>query len=390
MITKRALCFAIALLGIPALALAGIELALRAGAWEPYAKASSHAGTSVRVKRGLGDARMERMERIDYVTLGSSRAVYGIDHAALEAEAAARGEVHANLSMPGSHWLSVETLARWVRARHPEVRGAIVGLAISDFQFAGNGAYELAIAGPFRTYDADELARVQRHVALTHGELPSYATVSALMGYRDDVRDLLLHWKDRGAERRWGNAQDAYPGLFANVDGPGDVCGRPIDALASCTALTGDDAWLADQCRRNDSGMAALDYRDVTEANAPENLRDVATVVRSALAAARFREPTVVVLMPIPAVWKREILPRGLHQWVLHVLEPLVASGDVVLLDQTDAFVDGDVTDCTAFWDLYHQTPASRALLAPLMSRYLALARGGAERRSRLAHLPGD
>ncbi|MBK7013819.1 MAG: hypothetical protein IPH43_15280 [Xanthomonadales bacterium] len=47
-----------------------LELVFRLGLWEPMAKPTSHAGTSVRLKRMLLDA---QLARIDFVTLGSSR-----------------------------------------------------------------------------------------------------------------------------------------------------------------------------------------------------------------------------------------------------------------------------------------------------------------------------
>ena len=128
--------------------LLAIESLFHTRLWERHAQPASHAGTSVRLKRALLDP---FAKHIDFVTLGSSRPEYGIDHAAWAARARERGLVHANLSMPGTHWMTVGVLTRWLARAHPEVRGGVIALSIQDFTNPGNGAYELGIVQPFRT-----------------------------------------------------------------------------------------------------------------------------------------------------------------------------------------------------------------------------------------------
>ena len=70
------------LLLAPLLLLLGVEALFQAGAWEPFARPDSHAGTSILRKRALSSP---AYRRIDYVTLGSSRPEYGLDHEALAA-----------------------------------------------------------------------------------------------------------------------------------------------------------------------------------------------------------------------------------------------------------------------------------------------------------------
>ena len=78
--------------------LLAIESLFHTRLWERHAQPASHAGTSVRLKRALHDP---VAKHIDFVTLGSSRPEYGIDHAALAARA-------------GGHPLRVDALARHV------------------------------------------------------------------------------------------------------------------------------------------------------------------------------------------------------------------------------------------------------------------------------------
>src|SRR5690606_17230589 len=85
----------IAIVAAPLFLLMVLETAFRLGIWEPLAASRSHAAASIRVKRALLDP---ALARIDFVTLGSSRPQFGIDHARLADAAAAQGFVHANLS----------------------------------------------------------------------------------------------------------------------------------------------------------------------------------------------------------------------------------------------------------------------------------------------------
>ena len=82
------------------------------------ARPDSHAGTSILRKRALASP---AYRHIDYVTLGSSRQEYGLDHETLATLAQRHGRVYANLSMPGSHWMTLDVLGDWLARRHPDV-----------------------------------------------------------------------------------------------------------------------------------------------------------------------------------------------------------------------------------------------------------------------------
>ncbi len=148
-----------------------LDIAFALGVWEPLSQPASHAGTSVRLKRLLLDP---SVPRIDYVTLGSSRPEYGIDHAVVAAAAERSGRVHANLSMPGSHWMTVGILTRWLEREHPELRGGVIALSIGDLAGPGNGSYELGIVQPFRRYAYTPW--IAEHVPFDRGDISTYGT----------------------------------------------------------------------------------------------------------------------------------------------------------------------------------------------------------------------
>ena len=170
----------------PLLLLMLCESLFRLGIWEGMVKPDSHAGTSVRLKRALNDP---IMQQLDFVTLGSSRPVYGIDHEALARIAQEHGAVHANLSMPGSHWMTVDVLTEWLAAHRPNLRGGVIAMDLTTFMYPGNGSYELAIVAPFRGFADD--AVIAAHVPAKRDEMATWGAHSALYQYREDIQDFI-------------------------------------------------------------------------------------------------------------------------------------------------------------------------------------------------------
>lgn len=125
-----------AILATPILLIALLELCFQLGLWEPLAARDSHAGISIALKQKL---HAPSLTSIDFVTLGSSGPLLGLDHASLAALAKQDDRVHANLSIPGSHWMTIGVIGRWLHQNRPEVRGGNVALSIEDFASAGNG-----------------------------------------------------------------------------------------------------------------------------------------------------------------------------------------------------------------------------------------------------------
>jgi len=363
------------LLLAPLLLLLGVEALFRAGAWEPFARPDSHAGTSILRKRALSSP---AYRRIDYVTLGSSRPEYGLDHEALAALAQRHGRVHANLSMPGSHWMTLDVLGDWLARAHPEVRGGIIALSIQDFLFAGNGAYELGIVYPFhRLADVRGMAQ---HVPFTREDPATWGLISALFEYREDVRDALLHPRERRDSLAWWHARPAEELLRQNTHRDEDMCAFGLDALDACdkVEVAGGEraAGLARQCRELRSGAKGrFDLTAMTRQQPqPEFLQLTRDLVRARLRSLRWSTPPIVVLMPAPRVWQDAVSPSGLHDWALDVLRPLTEDGSIHLIDATTALETDGRTDCRLFFDFYHQNDAGRArLMETLLPQIAAL-----------------
>lgn len=344
----------------PLALVATVEVAFRCGIWEPLAAPTSHAGTSVRLKRALRDP---AIPRIDTVTLGSSRPEYGIDHALLAEAARRRGDVHANLSMPGSHWMTIGVLSNWLARERPEIRGGLVALSIQDLMNPGNGAYELGIVEPFRRFS--DTSWIAAHVPFRSGDIATWATYSSLFAWRADIQDYVQHPFKRDKTIRWfAENRGSDTALFGNPESHGDMCAWGLEDLSACARVEASTdaaaAGLQRQCRELRSAAAGhFDFAAATRAETqPGFMQRTRDLVQAQLRAMPWPQAPIVVLMPMPRVWMRDVLGPGLHEWALSILQPLVDDGRIRLIDATDFFA-GE-RECAAFFDFYHQNAAGR------------------------------
>lgn len=342
-----------------------LEVLFACGTWEPLAQPSSHAGTAIRLKRALGDS---TLPRLDYVTLGSSRPEYGLDHALLANTAETSGLVHANLSMPGSHWTTIGIVARWLERHRPDVRGGIIALSVQDLQYANNGSYELGILQPFRRID--DTPWIAQRIPVRRTDLESFAVWSALFAWRDDIREFVRAPHRRFASIEWYKAhRTSSQALFDNPPSSGDMCAFGLDTLDACDRIESSTDPRRDslgrQCRELRS--RARDRIDIgagmRQSSLPPSMLHARDLVRTQLRGMRWPTAPVVVLMPMPPLWQRDVLGPGQHEWALSVLQPLVEDGRIQLVDATDFFAGDADAGCSAFFDFYHQNASGRERL---------------------------
>ncbi len=355
---------------IPFVAVALVDILFQCGVWEPVASPNSHAGMTITKKRALDDP---AFSHIDFVTLGSSRPVYGIDHEALSGIATEKGFVHANLSVAGMHWMSVEVFTHWLRDHHPEIRGGIIAFAIQDFLATGNGTYELGIAYPFRRFS--DIAPMEQHVPFDWHDASTYGLYSGLFAYHEDVQDLMAAPRSRLDVIRYFRALTPAQVLAGNVSETKNICSAQIQTLADCATLPArtHDAALDNQCAIITSAARERPNPPPFKGGQPltDQMRLTRDMVQRQLRAIEWKQPPIVVLMPMEEVWMREVMPAGTHAWVLSILQPLVSEGKIQLVDYTDIFngIDGQ-SDCSAFFDLYHNNVSGRERLMQQLIPY--------------------
>jgi len=333
---------------LPILLLGGVELAFRFGVWERIASRESHSGTSIRARESLE----VHQGRIDFITLGSSRAEYGLDHALIHAHAKTRGAVHLNLSQPGSHWLSITTISAYVREHHPELKGGVLGLSYLDLQNVVNGTYELAITQPFRPmFRQPEMYALQ----FNRNDPTSYGTWSAVLAYRQDIRDFL---ENPGRRFRTNARIENEPWRFdKNPPTRRDMCGLPWNSIGECqqtvpTTEAGRKFHTA--CSAFSVTAPRIDWSTLTDPLPPDRA-ETRRILQEAIRNLKWPTPPVIVLLPTTHHWRDTIAPIGADVWAKRVLQPLADAGEIVLIDRTTSMdVDG-ITRCDVFIDLYHQ-----------------------------------
>jgi hypothetical protein len=343
-----------------------VEVAFRLGAWEGVAAPDSHAGQAIAMKRQW----LALEEKVDVVTLGSSRAVHGLDPAMLVQAAKDRGQVHASFALAGSHWMTVRAVSRWLEANRPEVKRRIIALSIVDYQWTGNGSYELGLVEPLRRWD--DWTWIRDYVPFDSHDVATYGAYSSLLAYRSDMADFLRHPRGRIRDVRAARKEPRVF-LFSRPEERRETCAVDTTSLAACVAgppAAGPVRFVQEQCRslsgtRPDGRPQALD-----RVHPHEGLRVARDHIVEELRRPRWRGNTVVVLMPTHSIWLKDLSAEGLHEWVLEVLRPLAEDGSIELLDYTDWLNPGGSSDCHAFFDLYHQNTASaQALTREMLER---------------------
>lgn len=369
---------------LPFVALVVVDVLFQFGAWEPIASPESHAGMSITKKRALEDP---AYRHIDFVALGSSRPVYGLDHAQLAQLAATHQFTYANLTVAGTHWMSIGVLVNWLARHHPEVRGGVIGISVQDLLAVGNGTYELGIVYPFR--GLGDTAAMAQHVPFDLHDPATYGLYSGLFAYHEDVQDLLAHPFHRNTLLNYFRALPPRHVLAENTDETANMCASPVRSLADCAELSrqtsGADRKLILQCQQLQGAAGnRLDLRPfLGDQVPPEHLQRARDLIRAQLRAIDWPSPPLIVLMPVPTIWTRDVSPAGTHEWALSVLRPLVDEGRIRLADYTDLFADNDGAECAAFFDLYHNNVAGRQRvmerLAPEIDALLRLAASGSD-----------
>ena len=351
----------IAIVLAPLFLLVLIEIAFRLGVWEPLAAAQSHAGASIRLKQRVLDPALAKM---DFVTLGSSRPEYGIDHARIAAAAQSHGYSHANLSMPGSHWMTIGVISAWLREHHPEIRGGIIALAVQDMTWKRNGYYELGIVQPLRTPAGEQW--IEARNPFDRSQIESYGSRFALFAWRDDVRDFLAHPFSRLNRWRKSTDQPDSNRLFENPELSGDMCQWGLISLDACKRLNADPqapAGLKNQCVQvSDAVNNTPDFATLAKQTPiPQYMQEARDLSQRQLRELDWPAPPVVVLMPMPKIWFSNAHASGLHQWALDILQPLDAEGSIHLIDATDFFNTEKDGGCAEFADFYHQNSKGRS-----------------------------
>jgi hypothetical protein len=361
--------------------LAGVETALRVGLWNRFVLPNSHAGTTI---RALSAWSTQGDPSVDTVTLGSSRPEYALDHVALAALAQKHGQRHLSFAMPGAHMLTIDTVSSWLKQNRPDVKNRVVALSVLDFTWAANGEYELGIVAPMGASIDGE--RLQQRLPLKT-DSNTWGAVSALWRYRQDMRDAIFAPKQRlNAIKTPSSFNRAM-----NTQVSQNVCQVDTTTVASCAAATPIGTTLSTApstvLNHGASGAKQLckDWQTqfgkapAGDLSAKPHMPEVLLaqkLVSESFSRKTWPGKTVVVLLPTHHLWTQPPMATGQHALALEVLQPLVASGDITLIDATTMLdLPSEASpnlrsDCASFGDLFHQNDVGREkLMTWLMPR---------------------
>ena len=332
-----------------------VDLMFQLGGYNRLASRDSHSGTTLRALNALN---LRGPNQIDTVTIGSSVAVYGLDHARIAAAALAHGNQHVSLALPGSALLTFRQLAQWLPKKAPKVHGGLMVLAPGDFQSLGNGSYELAIVAPMKSL-GDGLWW-QEHVPFDRASLDTYGLFSGLALFRNDLQQLIAHPLKRRSELRWWREhlrQSDYLSTQTAFDG--NLCEIDLTSSDSCLAATkpammptAEFQAVQQTCQMLKA--QALNVADWTNAaNVPAETRRVQSLRRGLISELGWQNRAVVLVLPMHPMWETTRV-KGAGALMAEIYQPLAASGSVRVLNYQHIFEEAGVPSCEVFHDMYH------------------------------------
>jgi hypothetical protein len=342
-----------------------IDLAFQLGAYEPFVARNSHAGS---VLRSLNALEIRGVDDVDTVTLGSSVANFGLDHARIAARARALGHGYANLAHPGSALLTLRQWGQWLPKHAPSVRSGIWVLAPDDLQNLGNGSYELALVAPLKSLS--DAFWWQEHVPFDAHDLDTYGLFSGLAMYRNDLQQLSAHPHQRKRELGWWRKQlrkSDY--LVASSILDGDLCALDLSSLQACLAKprpaamsTDDFAAIQKVCTDLQSRQSAsrVDWR--IAANVPKQTRRAEQIAADLITQLQWQNHALVLVLPTHPLWA-STRPIAASARMADAFKAQQQTGQVRYLDYQDLFTNAGVPACRVFHDMYHLNRLGQQML---------------------------
>ena len=158
------------------------------------------------------------------------------------------------------------------------------------------------------------------------------------------------------------------------------MCAWGLKSLDACVRLDADSNAsenLHRQCR--EITPIVNDRHNFTTLESqlplPEFMQQTRDLVQLQLRGITWQNPPIVLLMPIPAIWRGDANADGLRTWAQAILKPLEEEGTIRVIDATDFFAGYAKGGCAEFADFYHQNAKGRAefsdWLLPQIDQYL-------------------
>lgn len=350
---------------LPIVLVCALELSFRLGWWESWMIWNSHAGRTIATKRAL--ASIDR-SGVNYVMLGDSRAHQGFNHEQLAEQARAQQAGYVDFALPGSHFLSFKVLSRYARDQLPQLNGLILVVPPAFLQSLGNGEYELGIVHPLRSYTSTE--EMLQHVPLQADKLSTWASISELVAYRDNVQQLL---RNGFTDQRIGQVNVGPWWLRWTAEYSENLCEVPLQEAELCTRLQQEaagnpaEASVKQFCSRPGLGSK-------TNAAAQQTWLDrragISAAWREYLGELSAQYRVLVVTLPmLPLFAEYEVLPEA-EQASHHLLAQLQDEGQIEWLDLSQRLNPAE-PECQFYRDPWHLNQVGQAAMTAVLKDYL-------------------
>lgn len=307
------------------------------------------------------------LAKLDFMTIGSSLPVCGIDHEAHAALVQEHDDVHANPSMSGPHWVTVDVPTDWLAGHRPPLHGGNLAMDLTTFKYPGSGGCELTIAAPFR--DFVDGATVVARVPLDIDEKGTWGRHSVLHQYHEDIRDSAPATNDRlKALRWWREFFKASDVVLRNTSearimyefGAASVAARHTVKAGTGAAADG----LQHQCRELRATLAERDDFGalLRQTPLPSLLQQMSGTMRNPPACDELEAPSRRRADAADCCLGGSVAGRAARMDAQRAAA-IRRRRCIRVIDATDALADVHSGGCDYYFDFFHKNNAGRTAL---------------------------
>lgn len=201
------------------------ELILRLGWYNRWVKPNSFLGnvfSRVEAIEKLG------LNKIDWITVGSSRMDWGIDHGMLAKAQKQKGLNHVRLSFGSGHFPTFQASIDWSIENMNSLQGVLVGANENTFSHFNIINNLFKVGWPFKNHM--DFEQYKPLVESQYKYLPLYQL--AWTNYFDDIKDFLRNPSGRLAELN--SAEKLTEVLSYRKKNPRNLCAHPLKTIQEC------------------------------------------------------------------------------------------------------------------------------------------------------------
>jgi len=205
------------------------EVVLRLGWYNRWVKPESHLGNALTRLHAL---EAYGLNKIDWITVGSSRIDWGIDHGALAKIQKKNGLDHVRLSFGSANFMTMQATIDWSLEHMNSLQGVMLGANENTFSHFNIINNQFKVAWPFKNHmDLDKYKPLSKN---QYTFLPYHRM--AWVNYFDDIKAMLRNPASRMEEL---NQKDSFKKILSfRKRNHRNLCAHPLKTIQDCVAST--------------------------------------------------------------------------------------------------------------------------------------------------------